>query len=231
VDNNMPSTVERKKPYDADKGAVIQQAKDWYSKSTGVIFTDYRGLKVKEMQALRANLKSKGGEIHVIKNTLFRLAAGEDAAQLPDPLHNGPTAVAFLYENESECAKALFDFAKTHKTLEIKGGMIGGKVMDAKQVEALSKLPSKEVLIAQVIGTIAAPISQLVGVVDAILATPIRTIYAVADKLNEGAPAPAAKAEAAPAPEPVAEAPAAEEATAEPATTEEPATESTPEEN
>lgn len=231
MDNKMPSTVERKKPYDADKGAVIQQAKDWYSKATGVIFTDYRGLKVKEMQALRANLKAKGGEIHVIKNTLFRLAAGEDAAQLPDPLHNGPTAVAFLYENESDCAKALFDFAKTHKTLEIKGGMIGGKVMDAKQVEALSKLPPREVLIAQVIGTIAAPISQLVGVVDAILATPIRTIYAVADKVSEGAPAPAAKAEAAPAPEPVAEAPAAEEAPAEPAPTEEPATESTPEEN
>lgn len=233
MDNKMPSTVERKKPYDADKGAVIQQAKDWYSKSTGVIFTDYRGLKVKEMQALRANLKAKGGEIHVIKNTLFRLAAGDDAAQLPDPLHNGPTAVAFLFENESDCAKALFDFAKTHKSLEVKGGMIGGKVLDAKQVEALSKLPPRDVLIAQVIGTIAAPLSQLVGVVDAILATPIRTIYAAADKLSEGSPAPAAKAEAAPAPapEPVAEAPAAEEATAEPAPTEESVTESTPEEN
>ena len=84
----------------AQKAQTIEEARDWFSRSKGVIFTDYRGLKVKQMQVLRNELAKKGGEIHVIKNTLFRLAAGDDASKLPDDLHNGPTAVAFLFENE-----------------------------------------------------------------------------------------------------------------------------------
>lgn len=196
-------TPTRSKPYPKGKANVIDNATEWYSKSAGVIFTDYRGLSVKQVQTLRASLKAKGGEIHVVKNTLFRRAAGEEVvAQLPAELHNGPTAIAFIYENESECAKVLTDFATSSKKLEVKGGYFGGKAMTAKQVEALGKLPPREVLIAQVIGAIAAPLSNLVGVIEALYADPIRVIGAVADKVAEGAPAPApaAKAEEAPAP-------------------------------
>ncbi|HRK23245.1 MAG TPA: 50S ribosomal protein L10, partial [Fimbriimonadaceae bacterium] len=182
----------------AQKERVIEQAKEWYGKSVGLVFTDYRGLKVKELQQLRKTLADKGGEIHVIKNTLFRLAAGEDAAKFPAELHNGPTAVAFVYQNESEVAKALVDFEKQTKTLSVKGGYFGGKVFDAKGVEALSKLPPRDVLIAQVIGTIAAPLTNLVGVIEALYAGPIRTIGAVADKVAEGSPAPAPAKEEAP---------------------------------
>lgn len=177
------------------KERVIEQAKEWYGKSVGLVFADYRGLKVKELQQLRRNLGAKGGEIHVIKNTLFRLAAGEDAAKFPYELHNGPTAVTFVYQNESEVAKVLFDFEKQTKTLSVKGGYFGGRVFDAKGVEALSKLPPRDVLIAQVIGTIAAPLTNLVGVIEALYADPIRTIGAVADKMSEGAPAPASPPE------------------------------------
>lgn len=200
----------------AEKAQVIEQAKDWYSKSKGVVFSDYRGLKVKEMQQLRANLRAKGGEIHVLKNTLFRLAAGDDAATLPDELHNGPTAVTFVFENEAECAKLLLDFALTHKNLAVKGGFFSGRAMSAKEVETLSKLPPREVLLAQVIGAIAAPLSNLVGVVEALYADPIRVIGAVADKVAEGSPLPEPKAEAAASeaePEPAAE-PAAVDAPA-----------------
>lgn len=172
------------------KAEVIEQATAWYQKSSGVIFTDYRGLKVKEIQHLRSVLKAKGAEIHVIKNTLFRKAIGDDAANLPDELNSGPTAVAFIYENEPDCAKALFDFAKGNKALEIKGGFFGGKPMNAAQIEALSKLPPRDQLIAQVIGTIAAPLTQLVGVIEALYADPIRVIGAVADKVAEGSPLP-----------------------------------------
>lgn len=195
----------------AQKEQTIEQAKEWYSSSVGVVFTDYRGLKVKEMQQLRQNLKAKGGELHVVKNTLFRRAAGEVADTLPYEFHNGPTAIAFVYENESDCAKVLFDYAQTHKSLAVKGGIFGGKVMDAKAVEALSKLPSRDVLIAQVIGAIAAPLTNLVGVIDALVAEPVRTIYAVVDKMGGGEAEPEPAAEAAPAadqPEPAAEAPA-----------------------
>jgi len=224
----------RKKPYPSGKGQTIDKAKDWYGKSTGVIFTDYRGLSVKKLQELRTSLRAKGGEIHVLKNTLFRQAVGSDIDNFPAELHNGPTAVAFIYENESDCAKAIVDFATASKVMQVKGGYFAGKAMNAKQVEALSKLPSRDVLIAQVIGAISAPLTTLVGTVEALYATPIRTIYAAADKLSEGspAPAPAAKAEAAPAEEAPAEVAQAEEAPApESPAAEEAAPEPTPEEN
>lgn len=178
-------------PTDA-KAAVIEQTREKYARSRGVLFTEYRGLKVKELQTLRKQLVEKGGELQVVKNTLFKIAAGEDGAKIPDNLSSGPTAVTFLYDNEADCAKALLDFAKTHKNLVIKGGLVSGRALDEKQVEALSTLPPKDVLIAQVIGAIAAPLTELVGVVEAIYADPIRTVYAVADKANEGATEPAA---------------------------------------
>ncbi|HEY3783319.1 MAG TPA: 50S ribosomal protein L10 [Fimbriimonadaceae bacterium] len=172
----------------AEKAHTIEQAKEWYGRSKGVVFTDYRGLKVKEMQQLRANLKAKGGELHVLKNTLFRLAAGDDAQALPEEFHNGPTAVAFIFEDEAGCTKALLDYAQTNKTLTVKGGFFGGKAMTVQQVTALSKLPPRDVLIAQVIGAIAAPLTNLVTVIEALYADPIRVIGAVADKVAEGSP-------------------------------------------
>ena len=176
-------------PTDA-KAKAIESTTERYSRARGVLFTEYRGLKVKELQALRKTLGAKGGDIHVVKNTLFKIAAGDDGNLIPENLNSGPTAVTFIYENEADCAKALVDFAKTHKGLVIKGGLVGGQVFDEKGVESLSKLPPKEILLAQVIGVIAAPLTELIGVVEAIYADPIRTIYAVADKANgEGAPA------------------------------------------
>jgi large subunit ribosomal protein L10 len=218
----------------AQKQRVIERAKEWYSKSTGVFFTDYKGLTVKEMQQLRKDLRAKGGEIHVLKNTLFRIAAGEDTAKMPSEHHNGTTAVTFVFQNESEVAKALLDFARTNKKLVVKGGFFGGKPLDASGVTALSELPPREVLISQVIGAIAAPLSGLVGVIEALYADPIRTIGAVADKVAEGSPLPEPKAEA-PAEEateaPVAEAPVSEATeAAEPSATEEAPASDTPKE-
>jgi len=186
----------------AEKSRTIEQAKEWYAQASGVVFTDYKGLKVKELQELRANLRSKGGELHVLKNTLFRIAAGDDTAKLPADLHNGTTAFTFVYENEAEVSKALLDYAKTSKKLIVKGGFFGGKAFTAAEVQALSELPPKDVLISMVIGLIASPISNLIGTVEALYADPIRVIGAVADKVAEGSPAP----------EPVAAAPAAAEA-------------------
>ncbi len=189
----------------AEKAKTIEQAKEWYAKSSGVVFTDYRGLKVKELQELRRNLRAKGGELHVLKNTLFRLAAGEDAVTgLPFDLHNGTTAFAFVYENESQVAKALLDYAKSSKKLVVKGGLFAGKSLNAKDVETLSNLPPRDILLSQVIGAIAAPLSGLIGTIEALYADPIRVIGAVADKVAEGSPIPVA--EETPAEAPVAEA-------------------------
>jgi large subunit ribosomal protein L10 len=211
----------------AEKATAIEQTRERYQRAAGVLFTEYRGLKVHDMQALRQQLRAKGGEFHVVKNTLFRIAAGEEAEALPIEMTSGPTAIAFVYENEPDCAKVLTDFAGTHKGLVVKGGMIGGKTFDGQQIEQLAKLPPKDVLIAQVIGAIAAPLSNLVGVIEALYADPIRVIGAVADKVAEGSPAPAPAPKAEPEPEPAAETEtaeaAAEEAAAEPAAETEPA--------
>ncbi|MEI6101084.1 MAG: 50S ribosomal protein L10, partial [Eubacteriales bacterium] len=91
---------------------------------------------------------------------------------------------AYVFEDEAGCAKALLDFAKSSKKLVVKGGYFGGKAMTAAEVDTLSKLPPRDVLISQVIGTIAAPLSNLVSTIEAIYAEPIRTIGAVADKAN-----------------------------------------------
>ncbi len=210
----------------AEKARTIEQAKEWYSKSVGLVFTDYRGLKVKEIQQLRRDIRSKGGEIHVLKNTLFRIAAGEDTAKMPDELHNGTTAVTFVFENEAQVAKSLLDYARTNKKLVVKGGFFGGKAFSAKQVEALSELPPRDILIAQLIGTIAAPLTNLVTVVENLYADPIRVIGAVADRVAEVSPIPA-KSEAAPAAEetPAAEASAPEAPAEEAPTAEEPSAE------
>lgn len=168
----------------AEKERTIEQAKAWYSEASGVVFTDYRGLKVKELQTLRRDLRKKGAELHILKNTLFRIAAGDDIKALSDQQHNGTTAYAFVKENEAGVAKALLDYARTSRKLVVKGGIFGGRGFSAKQIEALSELPSREVLLAQVIGAVAAPLSTLVGTVEALYADPIRTIGAVADKAN-----------------------------------------------
>ncbi len=213
----------------AQKAKTIEQTKEWYSKSLGVLFSDYRGLTMKQIQELRADIRKKGGELHVVKNTLFRQAAGSDVENMPYELHNGPTAITFVFSNESECAKALVEYAKTNKQLSIKGGYLAGKAFDKKEIESLAELPPRDVLIAQVIGAIAAPLTSLVGVIEALYADPIRVIGAVADKVAESSPAPAAPKAAAPeakveakeeAPAPVAEEPQAAEPAAEPTNSE-----------
>lgn len=164
---------------------MIEQAKEWYSESQGVIFADYRGLSVKEMQTLRKDLRAKGAEVHVIKNTLFRMAAGEDINNVPAEYHNGTTAYAYIFQDEAGCAKTLLDFAKSSKKLVVKGGFFGGKAFSADEVKALSDLPPRDILISQVIGAIAAPLSTLVGTIEALYADPIRVVGAVADKVAE----------------------------------------------
>lgn len=170
------------------KVATVEQAREWYKQSIGLIFTDYSGLSVSEMQDLRKSLRAAGAEFHVVKNTLFRLAVGEDIAQLPDELHNGTTATVFVFREQPACAKAVVTFSKSHQALQIKGGFFDGKVFSASEIDALSKLPSREELLSMIVGLVAAPISQVVGVINEVIASPIRVIDAIIEK-GGGAPA------------------------------------------
>ncbi|MFN8138843.1 MAG: 50S ribosomal protein L10 [Fimbriimonadales bacterium] len=169
------------------KAEIIEQTASWISGSTGFIFTEYRGLGVQEIQTLRNQLRETGGEYHVVKNTLLRRALGEKATDLPDEFHNGPTATVFIQRDEAACAKKLFEFAKSHQALKIKGAVIEGKLLDGKQVEALSKLPSRHELLGMIAGCVAAPIANLVGVLQETIAAPIRAIGQVAEKRESAA--------------------------------------------
>ncbi|HET6645619.1 MAG TPA: 50S ribosomal protein L10, partial [Fimbriimonadales bacterium] len=190
----------------AEKAAVIEQTRKWSQEATGMVFTDYRGLKVPEIQALRQSLRDAGGEYHVVKNTLFRVAFGEGVSSLPDEFHNGPTATAFIFGEEPACAKVLVKFAKDHKGFAIKGAYFDGKLLSAADFEDFSKLPSKQDLLSMIVGLVQAPIANVVGTINEILAAPIRAIGAIAEKAPAGS---VAKAEpAAPeAAEPIAPAP------------------------
>lgn len=165
----------------ASKVEAVAEIKEHLERSGAVVLADYRGLTVKEMQALRRQLREAGVEIKVYKNRLTRIAAAE--LDLPDmgDLLEGPTAFAFSEEDPVAPAKALAAFAKEHAALELKGGLVDGAVIDAATVKALAALPSREELVAKLMGTMLNPVRGLMGMANAPAGAFVRTVKAVAD--------------------------------------------------
>ncbi|MDA8290295.1 MAG: 50S ribosomal protein L10 [Actinomycetota bacterium] len=197
-----------------EKVAVVEEVRDRLTGSSAAILTEYRGLPVSSMEDLRRQLAGAGGEYKVYKNTLVRRAARETGLDSIEPLLEGPTAIAFVSGDVAAVAKVLRDFARTHPSLVVKGGLIGSSVLDAKTATALAELPTREVLLAQVAGALAAPMQKFAALLAAV---PQKLAYALSALVEArgGAPeAPAAEApgtETADAPEaPTAEAPTAE---------------------
>lgn len=165
-----------------DKKAIVAEIKERFAASAGVIVADYRGLSVKEMRTLRTNVRRAGGEVKIYKNTLAELAIRELAMPSMDALLTGPTAIVFLEGDPVAPAKAVMDFAKEHKLLEVKGGFIEHAVVDAESVKAIASLPTREALIAKLLGTLQAPASSLVRVLNGPAAAFARALRAVADQ-------------------------------------------------
>jgi large subunit ribosomal protein L10 len=134
-----------------NKKQFVAELKERFEKSKVVILTDYKGLNVDAMTELRAKLREAEIEYQVIKNTMLRLASeGTDVAAIKDNF-KGPSAVALSFEDPVAPAKILTDFAKDHDKLEIKIGVMGGKVLELDGIKALSSLPSREELLATVL--------------------------------------------------------------------------------
>lgn len=150
-----------------EKVAVVQEVRERLDEATATIVTEYRGLDVQAMQALRADLRQAGGSYKIYKNTLARLAARELELADLEPLLFGPTALAFVEDDVAKVAKALREFAASNENLAIKGGVLGGVVIDAAQVAALAELPSREELLAQLAGGFKAPTQQFAGLLNA----------------------------------------------------------------
>jgi large subunit ribosomal protein L10 len=146
------------------------------------VLTDYRGLTVAEISELRSNLRAEGMSYKVTKNTLLRIAAGNAMADLDASKFTGPMAIAMGYDDEVAPARVIFQYAREHQALEIVGAITSdGQLLTAAEVKALAMLPSREQLVAQVVGTIAAPLSGFVGV----LGGNVRSIVQVLNAIKE----------------------------------------------
>ena len=210
-----------------DKVAVVDEVRDHFDSSSAAILTEYRGLKVKDLATLRRSLRTNGGDYKIYKNTLVTLAARQSGLAELEPMLKGPTAIAFVKGDAAGVAKALRDYARTNPLLVIKGGVLGDKIIGAPETTALADLPSREVLLAQLAGAMAAPLQQLAGLLQALPRNLAYGLAALRDKRAEEEPASEAPAaEVPPAAEaPAEEAPAAEASAAEAAPEEADATE------
>jgi large subunit ribosomal protein L10 len=149
-----------------------------------VVLTHYRGLNVEQINRLRKRLREEKVDYHVIKNTLMRLASkGTDLEKLND-YFEGPTAIAISYGDPILLAKVLSEFTKKQPSLEIKVGLIEGRVSPPEEVKALATMPSREVLLAQILGGIQMSGGQVVGVILSILQQMLGVIQARAHQLE-----------------------------------------------
>jgi len=135
------------------KKEITADIHERFSKSKIVIVTDYKGLDVMTMNDLRRKLRDVGVEYKVVKNTLLIRASDDTDAALIRDHFKGPSAIALAFDDPVSPAKVLTEFAKAHEKLEIKAGVMNGKVLELEAIKALSKLPSREVLLAQVLST------------------------------------------------------------------------------
>jgi large subunit ribosomal protein L10 len=205
-----------------EKDKIVQEIREKVSRSQIGILTDFKGLKVEEMTRLRRQLQEASAELKVVKNTLLRRAAADDSPI--GPLlgkFTGPNALTLGYADPVALAKIMTKFAQEKPQLEIKAAVLSGQLLSPKDLEALSKLPAREVLLAQFLGLLNGVPTALVTVLAGVIRNLLNVLVAYKDKKAESAgpaEAPAveaaAAAEAAPTAEPAAE--AASEPTTEP---------------
>ena len=164
------------------KESLVEEIKDRFAASQAVILVDYRGLSVKELEMLRNKLREAGAELTVYKNSLTEIAMRELALPSISDQLAGPTAFVFSAEDPVAPAKALTVFAKDHKSLELKGGLVENQVIDAEGVKAIATLPSREELIAKLLRTMLNPIVGFARVLNGPTEAFARTVQAVADQ-------------------------------------------------
>ena len=196
------------------KAAVVDEIAEQIKAAQAIFAVDYRGLSVAQAAALRATLRESDTKFRIVKNSLSERAADKAGAESLKSLLEGPTALALVHGDAALAAKALSDAARQLQILEFKGGLMDGAALSADQVRAIARLPSRDVLNAQLVGTIAAPLTGLVRGLNALIAGIAIQLKAIADQglvsgvtpeaAAEPEPAAAVEPEAAAEPEPAA---------------------------
>ncbi len=157
------------------KNELVAQYSEWVSRSKALVLTQYVGLTMKDIDGLRAKVRECGGEFHIMKNTLTKLAFEQAGLAVTKEQLEGSTAVVFAFTDAPAIAKTVMDFSKTSDFLKIKGGFLEKQALTPEGVRALADLPPLPVVRAQLLGTLLAPASKLVRT----LAEPGRMVAAV----------------------------------------------------
>lgn len=165
-----------------EKQKIVAEIQKDLESAMLVIFTDFRGLNVDEVTELRNKLRIPGVEYKVLKNTMLRFALKQSGHEDTVAQITGPNAVLFSKDDPVAPAKILFDFAKAHKNLEIKSGLLEGQLVMADKIKVLAELPPRDVLLAQVVGTMQAPITAFVRVLNANLTGLVRVLDQVREQ-------------------------------------------------
>ena len=169
------------------KNEVIDQYKEWLKNSQSVILVEYIGATMKDMENIRAQVRESGGEFHVVKNTLVKLALEASEYPIPEGLLEKSTAATFAFSDPAGTAKALSEAAKGLDAIQVKGGYMGTEFIDQARVKALADLPPLPVVRGQLLGVLQAPASKLVRTV----AEPARSLASVFRAYSEQAQAAA----------------------------------------
>jgi large subunit ribosomal protein L10 len=165
-----------------DKKRIADDLRERFEKSAIVILTDYKGLDVSAMNSLRRKLREANAEYQVAKNSLLvRASEGNDVTLIKDQF-KGPSAITLSYDDPVAPAKVLTDFVKENKNLEIKVGVLKGKIIDVNGIKALSSLPSREVLLAQVLSAMNAVPTSLVTALSDVPRRLVNVLQAISDK-------------------------------------------------
>ncbi len=198
-----------------EKAAVVEEIAGELQRADAVFAVDYRGISVSEGADLRAKLREADAVFRVVKNSLTERAADKAGASELKELLKGPTALALVSGDPALAAKALNDTARALHVLDFKGGLMNGDTVTADEIRAIARLPSRDVLHGQLVGTIAAPLSGLVRTLNALLAGIAIQLQQIAEQgLVSGSAEPEAEPPGEAEPEPASEAEPAPEDTA-----------------
>ena len=173
----------------AKKEATIEELREQIASAKNLFFTNYQGLTVEQITKLRNELRKDGSTYGVVKNTLFKRAAGEELASQLDAILAGPTGVVFAGDDPVAPAKALKTFSDTTKPVGVKAAYIDGKFVDAAQVQALAALPPKIELLARLVGSLKSPLQGLVMVLSGNQSGLVRVLNAIREQKTADQPA------------------------------------------
>lgn len=168
----------------AQKKELVKDMASRVKEAKSVVFADFKGVKVKDLTSLKKELRKEGIDFKVSKKTLINIAFKEAGIELDTKKMEGQVAVSISTQDEVAPAKIISNFSKKNENLKILGGVLESKLMDMEQVKALAKLPSKEELLAKLVGTIKAPVSGFVNVCAGNLRGLVQVLKSISEAKN-----------------------------------------------